>query len=453
MKSFASKNKITFIAQIYILIQPLLDFLTSLMTRFSDSPLTIGVIFRILFVAFAGFYLLFLYKGPRKKTLALSYIGIGLFGAASILSSTYFNGLNTIFENTKMFFKVFYLLFVILFFFALYIGEKFTISNKTLATVFIIYSGSIFLSVITSTSFVTYNYGAGYCGWFYAGNEVGAIISSLAPIAVIYAIDIRNLVLKLIVFLLVVFSALYIGTKVPFISLICVITLLLVLYIFKYIVSKDSYNLKLISQCVSLLLIIAVVFNLNSPIKQNLINTYSAQLDFSTSEENLNSSDSTNQNSSHTDFKTKLFNTANSLLSNRLIFSKPALIAYDKASITQKLLGMGYNFKTADGEVFIQHIEMDFIAIFINYGILGFLIYIAFIGIFAVICIKKFFKKIKSILYMKNEIMHIYSIIITLFVAFLAGHTLVAPAVSIYLAIVVINLYSMLDNQTSYKDA
>ena len=112
---------------------------------------------------------------------------------------------------------------------------------------------------------------------------------------------------------------------------------------------------------------------------------------------------------------------------------------------------MGYHFETFDGEVFIQHIEMDFIAIFINYGILGLLIHITVLGIFAVICIKKFFKKIKSILCMENEITYIYSILITLFVAFLAGHTLVAPAVSIYLAVAIVNLYSLLANHESDK--
>ena len=477
MKSFISNNKLTFFVQLYILIQPLLDFFTSLMTRFLDSPLTIGIIFRISFVAFAGLYLLFLYKGPYKKTFSLSFVGIGLFGVVNILCNAYLYGFKNIFENTKMFFKAYYFIFVLLFLFAFYIGEKFTISNKTLATVFIIYSGSIFLSAITNTSFVTYNYGAGYCGWFYAGNEVGAIISCLAPIALIYAFDIKNLILKYAIFFLVVFSALYIGTKVPFIALIGAVGILFVLYFFKYILRKPASKGKNILQCLSLLLIIVVVFNINSPIKQNLSsfahqppsNFFDDQNNDSatnTTSDSINededSPDSTpendeldesnpNNNLSNPKFYEKLFNKANQLLSNRLIFAKPAFYAYGNASLTQKLFGMGYHFETVDGDVFIQHIEMDFVALFINYGILGLLIHVTVLGIFAVICIKRFFKKIKNILCMENEITYIYSILITLFVALLAGHTLVAPAVSIYLAVAIVNLYSQLANQKSDK--
>ena len=134
-----------------------------------------------------------------------------------------------------------------------------------------------------------------------------------------------------------------------------------------------------------------------------------------------------------------------------MIFAKPAFYAYGNASLIQKLFGMGYHFETVDGDVFIQHIEMDFVALFINYGILGLLIHVTVLGIFAVICIKRFFKKIKNILCMENEITYIYSILITLFVALLAGHTLVAPAVSIYLAVAIVNLYSQLANQKSNK--
>ncbi len=474
MKLFIANNKLTFFVQLYILIQPLLDFFTSLMTRFSDSPLTIGIIFRISFVAFAGLYLLFSYKGPYKKTLSLSFIGIGLFGVVNILCNAYFYGLKNIFENTKMFFKVYYFLFVLLFFFALYVGEKIVISSKTLATVFIIYSASIFFSAITNTSFVTYNYGAGYCGWFYAGNEVGAIVSCLAPIALIYALNVKNIILKYATFFLVVFSALYIGTKVPFIALIGAVGILFVLYLLKYIMHKATSESKVFLQCLSLLLIIVVVFNLNSPIKQNLsgmayynpnnfVNDDNSYNDTDTSSDltteddnssgsNLNNDEpDSNQSPSNSEFYDKLFSKVNWLLSNRLIFSKPAFDALANASLTQKLFGMGYHFETVDGNVFTRHIEMDFVAIFINYGIFGLSIYITLLGIFAVICIKRFFRNIKNVLCMENEITFIYSILITLFVAFLAGHTLAAPAVSIYLAVAIINLYSMLDKSAPEK--
>ena len=55
-------NKKVNIFYICLMIQPILDLLTSLMVRFTDLPFTIGMIIRGLFLASMIVYLLFINK-------------------------------------------------------------------------------------------------------------------------------------------------------------------------------------------------------------------------------------------------------------------------------------------------------------------------------------------------------------------------------------------------------
>lgn len=99
----------------------------------------------------------------------------------------------------------------------------FVISNRILAFTSVIYMGIIFVSFATNTSFRSYSYGYGYNGWFYAANEIGALVSMLAPITVMYFSSIlvksspkkaSQLLIGYTALLLVCFCSTFIGTKV-----------------------------------------------------------------------------------------------------------------------------------------------------------------------------------------------------------------------------------------------
>ncbi len=460
MKLSISKEKFTSLIKWYVLLQPLLDFITSITVRFSLSSITVGMFFRILFVGLIGIYLLFFYKAEYKKTLLGTYIFTAVYGITNILISAYYNGTGTVLENGKMFFKMYYFIFVLLFFFAIYKEKKFTVSDKSLAIVFLCYSSTIFISAITNTSFVTYDYAKGYCGWFYAANETGAIISCLAAIALFYALNTKNLWFKISVFFLTAFVSVYIGTKVPFIACFGIIILFAVFYIIKWIITKAPSARNLSLQLIALFLVTVLLFQLNSPIKQNNSVMGSEHFDSHVTE-NLEEDGNTDEDQpelydndhirtvlNNSDFAYKTFLVANWLLSDRLVIIIPAIDAYLKSSLPQKLFGMGYIFETPANTTFKNLIEMDFAALLINHGIIGLLIYILVIGIFAVICIKKFFGNIKQFFLMEQEFTYIYAILITIACAFLAGHVFVAPAVSIYSAIIIIKLFAELNSRT-----
>ena len=70
-----NNKKIANIFYIFLLIQPILDLLTSLMVRFTTLPLTIGMIIRGLFLFGMIIYLVFINKSVHKKK-SLIYLAI-----------------------------------------------------------------------------------------------------------------------------------------------------------------------------------------------------------------------------------------------------------------------------------------------------------------------------------------------------------------------------------------
>ena len=107
--------------------------------------------------------------------------------------------------------------------------------------------------------------------------------------------------------------------------------------------------------------------------------------------------------------------------------------------MSEKILGLGYSYKI-ESNVNNSLIEMDFLALLFNHGIMGCIIYIVPICYFAVYCIKRIWKFRKLFWKRDNVIVYAYGILIGLACAVVAGHVLIAPAVSIYLAILIVKL-------------
>lgn len=459
------KNKMfEMFINVFVILQPFFDILTSLMVRNSGSSLTVGMLVRALFVCFAAIYILFFYDGKHKKLISCYFVGTGAYGIVNIALSAYYNGTGTIVENGKMFFKMYYFVFVLLFFYAIYQKNKYVVKDWVLSLVFATYTGSILLSAITNTSFVTYLYAKGYCGWFYAGNEVGAIVSILAMVAFIYSVSSKNIIVKIALPVLLCFAGVYIGTKVPFLACTGVIVLTLILSGLTSFIKTDKNSIKTFASSICVLLVMVILFFANSPVKQNnnvMMNEHfdSHVTEKLESDENEdvssivsdpeNSASSNNEDEKDNDDKpNKLFLVANWLLSDRLVMSKPAFNEYTNGTTLQKLFGLGYAFKTGAG-IYSNQIEMDYFALLINHGIIGFLIHLVPVIIFAFICVKHFFKNIKNFFSMGTEIGYIYSILIALCCAFIAGHVLVSPSVSIYLAILIIKLFAALESNSA----
>ena len=180
-----------------------------------------------------------------------------------------------------------------------------------------------------------------------------------------------------------------------------------------------------------------VLYQVNSPIQQNadyVENKYENKV------EDVLTEDST------ADFEDKLYTIANWLLSSRLDANKVVVDRYADGNWAEKLFGIGYTVQI-DGKEHIKAVEMDFIAIFLRHGIVGFAIFMTPLVYAVGLCIIKLFKRIKDFWNQEPALVYLYAVLIGLACAFLAGHVLVAPAVSIYIAACLVKCYACLTEE------
>lgn len=426
---------------VYILIGPFVDMLTSIAIRFGLSGVTMGVLVRFAFVGAMILYVLFLYRGKYKWALRLTVLITSLYGVVYLLSTVSVNGFGVLAENAKMFLKTYFFVYVLAGLFGLYQEHKILVSDKLLTVVFCIYTASIFLSAITNTSFYTYHFQKiGYCGWFYAGNEIGAIVAILAGITLLYGFA-HPKYLWIGILGLLAFSSTYIGTKVPFLAIIAAAVLLFVLGLIKYIAKRgETTRLKTVKYA-ALLLCIFVLFQTGAPVQQNAEAAGDIYQDMIEDQEKPDPDDP--EQPGEEEEPSEVYLLANWILSNRLSNIDHVIKRYENGSLMEKLFGIGYLFQI-NGTWCSDVVEMDFVAIFLKQGIIGLTVYMIPILCFAILCIRKLFRQLKQFWDLEPAFIYTYAILMGLACAFLAGHVMVAPAVSIYIAICIVKLYAFL---------
>jgi len=110
---------------------------------------------------------------------------------------------------------------------------------------------------------------------------------------------------------------------------------------------------------------------------------------------------------------------------------------YSEAPLVQKAFGMGYGGNnTNEG----HPIEMDFHDLFFNLGIVGFIVYLLPFIYLAFRIIVDILRNVKDKFNIESALFGA-SIILGFGVAYTAGHVLTAPAVSIYLAVLIAYLF------------
>lgn len=423
----------------YIILQPIIDILTSLGVRYGSDSITLGVAIRAVFVGIMAFYVMFIYRGKYGKAVKIYVAIISVYGLAFLANAAVCSGTYTIITNIKMFIKMYYFLYVLLGLFCMYQQYQYVVSDWLLVGVYCEYTVSIFLSAITNTSFGTYDYGKGYCGWFYAGNEVGAIISILSIVALLFAVTSKKKYVWIVMGLLCAFSGTYVGTKVPLLaSAMAVIVLGFVCLIQKMLYKTSGRNFV---RCIIIILAYCILYMANSPARQNngIMVTEHYETNVIEKEENLK------ENDEEIDVgENKVYLVINWLLSNRLVYAETTVNRYCTGTISEKILGLGYEYKT--GKDITNHlIEMDFLALQFYHGILGIIIYLLPIIYLALYCLKRIWVYRKD--FWKNDIaiIYIYGILIGFACAAVSGHVLIAPAVSLYMDVIIVKLVKCLD--------
>ena len=400
------KNNLSKIISIFILIQPVLDLITGICLHVFSLNLTIGIIIRMLFLLFIMYATTFIYK----KKLSLIYYLIVTFYSIIYLINI---GTNShLFGQVQGLLRVFYFPLLLVSFYDL--RDEIKISTATLFTTLTLYLIFIFIPMTLNLGFKSYEITkSGTLGYYNSANEISGIISILTPIVFMIFNSKGKSILKVIYILLYLVVILTIGTKTPLLSLLITIGMT-----FIYIMIK-SYKDKKYKRILSSFIIIAIgIISLIILIpKTNFYKNIKVHLDFLKVEDVTDIMDNGNL-------------IDHFIFSQRVTFLTDRKSIYDNATFQEKLFGIGYYYNGKKD----KQVEMDYFDIYLNHGIIGFIIFFS-VYLYILVQTTKIKRKLNFNLYMLNV-----SMLLILFLSLFTGHIITAPAVSIIVVVIIMML-------------
>ncbi|MGG0644960.1 O-antigen ligase family protein [Sporosarcina gallistercoris] len=437
----------------FVMIQPIIDVLTTASLLFIDLPLTLGVIIRL---AYLGIMAIWIVNESRKSKRARMYL-LYLAGLAVFVIINFIVGYTVkepfyIMQELTYYTKVVYF-HVLLFGFILLLESMkkedgsdnarqlvnyFLIASLTISVVFII-------AHLTGTSMANYARSKeGWTGWFYAGNEIGASMSMLLPITALFAVYKTTTTRKLLhwlPFVLLSVAMLGLGTKVGYGGILIVLlsiffgSLLLLLTTKEYPARQRVKANSFVSLILLIMLIVATPF---TPVFGNMyahldilgisLEKPPVELDSEGNEIPPVEGEEEEPLISGEQFENLVF-------SSRETYKANYVEQFKDAPISQKLFGMGFagNYDAPQPHKPLKMIEMDFHDWFFSFGILGFIYMVAPIVWFAGKFIVKLVMNLKQN-FNYFSILTGISFLVGIGISYTAGHVLTAPSVSIWLA-------------------
>ena len=169
---------------VFILIQPILDIVTSILVRHINNIFTIGIFIRSIFMIFVAIYGI-LISAPKERKKILIYYGVLALYLVIFIATMYItNGKNMIFTQIKGAIKCFYLPIILVALFTIFTKKNIKINSNIYIYTLLIYCFSIFITKILGIAYPTYSIGlnVGTTGLFFAANEIGIILGILAVI-------------------------------------------------------------------------------------------------------------------------------------------------------------------------------------------------------------------------------------------------------------------------------
>lgn len=402
----------------YILL-PIIEVITSYMVIHMNTSITIGLVYKTLFLIYALVYLIFVNKDKRKSTygiIALVGLSVLVNFFTTIESFTISNIIVKISELCK------YITFpIVMLFFYKYIKNGNKIHLRTLVYSATVYSVVMIIAQLTGTEYPTYSGTSefGHSGWYYSGNEISALLAMFYPIIIYFASKYRN---GGMIFALstTTYGLLALGTKASFVALAITIITIFMFEIFMIIKTRS----KLSKNMLFTVFILLIVLIASAP--------YSPSLKYVTERINIAKSSVITVEGEEV--------TTNKVLESfvyngRQLDVEEQSIKYKNSSLVEKIFGLKDVNRIRSEEGIFNVIERDLHDIFFIYGIFGVIVYFLPILLIAIGFVKRLFSKFKTECNEKNFVMGI-SIVICLGISFIAGHVLLAPTVVMFLCVV-----------------
>lgn len=402
----AIKNNLSKIISIFILIQPVLDLITGICLHVFSLNLTIGIIIRMLFLLFIMYATTFIYK---KKLSLIYYLIVAFYSIIYLINI----GTNShLFGEIQGLLRVFYFPLLLVSFYNL--KDEIKISTAILFTTLTLYLISIFIPMTLNLGFKSYEITkSGTLGYYNSANEISGIISILTPIVFMIFNSKGKSILKVIYILLYLVVILTIGTKTPLLSLLITIGMTFIYIMIKSY--KDKKYKRILSSFI--IIVIGIISLIILIPKTNFYKNIKVHLDFLKVEDVTDIMDNGNL-------------IDHFIFSQRVTFLTDRKSIYDNATFQEKLFGIGYYYNGKKD----KQVEMDYFDIYLNHGIIGFIIFFS-VYLYVLVQTTKIKRKLNFNLYMLNV-----SMLLILFLSLFTGHIITAPAVSLIVVVIIMML-------------
>ena len=410
------KKRIVNIFYIFILLQPFIDLITSLMTKFLNIDITLGTLIRGLIFLIFIIYILFISKSKYKKYSIIYLIILFLYTIGYFITKkSIFGSLSNLYTEINYMFKYYYTLVVLLGLFNFF--DEYKPNNRKIFKILqinlFLYCFIIFLANITGTAFGTYTHSIyGNTGWFFSGNEISVTVALLFPL--LFLLINKATSYKALLYVIpIIFGIEFIGTKTSMLGLILPTIIFLIYYLIRIKHGKKKQFIM-----ANIILLIIIISAPNLPVIDNIKDNISK----------FNTRMSTEEIDE--DYSDKVVSSI--LLSSRDYYEKKINKVYIKSPLSNKFFGIGFtNRKEINNENIKTLIEMDFYDIFYRYGILGIIIYVIPFILITIYVLKKIIESKFKL--NKKQLTLLYISYVSIVIAFISGHTLGSPGVSIYL--------------------
>lgn len=418
----------------FIIFQPLLDITHTLSSGIFGLN-TLSVMVRMVAMILGFGYIIYRAKEQKNRKVLYYFLilGIVVIGQLAIGVMTKENFLIT--SEIKFLSKIIYFPIMLITYVLVFssLRQKSEVGVKKYITYAMLITGLVMvISTLTSTNLPTYSYEEvnlkiGSTGWFFAGNELGSFLAICFPIVVLSSIKMTTSSSRLyywIPSILMIVSLIAIGTKVAYGALIIILLIALLMCIKDMVLTKKPFR---VVNTVIVFVLLAGSFGVipfapiykSAHVSLEKAGYVDGELipppDQEVGEEIPNDSGVTSL-----------------IYSGRNKFLLTQEVLFDQAAFSQKLFGLGHQAKI---------VERDFHDIFFTFGVLGFILIFLPLAYYGFLLIFDFFSNFKKILSLQY-VLTISSLLISVGVAFIAGHVLLAPAVSIYFAFILAHLVS-----------
>lgn len=411
---------------IFILLQPFIDLVTALMTRFDISIVSIGMIIRGVFILLMLGYLFFFSKSKYKKNSIKYIVLLGIFYLLYLLTkSEILTNFGFLFNEITYIFKYSY--FIILFVTFINFVDEYKFERKEVLNLFmvnlLVYSLLIIIPFIAGTGFNSYNNNEGYgiVGWFYSANEISAILTMIYPFLFL-SIDKKITIKNSLLVLITIMAIIIIGTKAPYYGMLVINIIMLMYFFITYIRKKEKLKQLIF---ISVIVVCSLLAQTYTPANINLEQRVECLEDY--------------QNGTLTEGGKLDCQVAENqqivMLSGREVLFGYSLDIYKDSSLVDKFFGIGFSEREVIESKWITKIvEMDLFDVFFRFGIIGFIIYMAPIFMIIFKVANSFIKKVRKLTL--EQFVYSYSTAIGIAFGFFIGHVLGAPSASFYLAFI-----------------